>query len=212
VPLRLFANASLSGADPVRAVRDGVRLRLPGAAVPAAGARVPPAAHRAGRAAVHRPDDRIGERALILAGFACDAGGLAGWRRPWHQPAATRTCWARCCWPEPASARPSRPRSRRPCAVPAPQVGLASGIGSTFQNVGGVFGVATATAIFATAGSYLSPADFTAGLRPTLLALAGLGAAGLLAGLTIRPGPQPGPAAGTDPLGGGLGRAPHAGS
>jgi len=37
----------------------------------------PPAAHRAGRAAVHRPDDRIGERALILAGFACDAGGLA---------------------------------------------------------------------------------------------------------------------------------------
>jgi hypothetical protein len=95
---------------------------------------------------------------------------------------------------------------------PRPAGRTGQGIGSTFQNVGGVFGVATATAIFATAGSYLSPADFTAGLRPTLLALAGLGAAGLLAGLTIRPGPQPGPAAGTDPLGGGLGRAPHAGS
>src|SRR5262249_60371774 len=56
-------------------------------------------------------------------------------------------------------------------AVPAPQVGLASGLGSTFQNVGGVFGVATATAVFASAGSYLSPADFTARLPPALLAL-----------------------------------------
>ena len=71
--------------------------------------------------------------------------------------------------------------------MPAAQVSLASGLGSTFQNVGGVFGVATATAIFASAGSYLSPADFTAGLRPALAALAALAATGLLAGLATSP-------------------------
>ena len=70
-------------------------------------------------------------------------------------------------------------------AIPGHQLGLASGIGSTFQNVGGVFGVATATAVFATAGSYLTPGDFADGLRPALLALSALAALGALAGLGI---------------------------
>ena len=68
-------------------------------------------------------------------------------------------------------------------ALPGHQLGLASGIGSTFQNVGGVFGIATATAVFASAGGYLTPTDFVDGLRPALLALAGLAALGALASL-----------------------------
>jgi len=32
--------------------------------------------------------------------------------------------------------------------VPAAQVSLASGVGSTFQNIAGMFGVAIATAVF----------------------------------------------------------------
>jgi MFS family permease len=71
-------------------------------------------------------------------------------------------------------------------AVPGHQLGLASGVGSTFQNVGGVFGVATATAVFASAGSYLTPGDFVDGLRPALLALAGVAALGALASLGTR--------------------------
>src|SRR5262249_21220819 len=65
-------------------------------------------------------------------------------------------------------------------AVSPQQAGLASGIGSTLQNIGGVFGVATVTAVFAGAGSYLSPAGFIHGLRPALLALAILAALGAL--------------------------------
>jgi hypothetical protein len=49
-----------------------------------------------------------------------------------------------------------------------------------------VFGVATVTAIFAGAGSYLSPATFVIGLRPAPLAIAALAALGALAGLAVR--------------------------
>ena len=71
-------------------------------------------------------------------------------------------------------------------AVSPQQAGLASGVGSTLQNIGGVFGVATVTAMFAGAGSYLSPATFVTGLRPALLAIAALAALGALAGLGVR--------------------------
>jgi EmrB/QacA subfamily drug resistance transporter len=71
-------------------------------------------------------------------------------------------------------------------AVGPQQVGLASGVGATLQNIGGVFGVATATAVFAGAGSYLTPAGFVHGLRPGLLALAILAALGALAGRAVR--------------------------
>lgn len=210
LPLRLFANASLSGAAATRfalfATVFGCAFLVPQYLQLAQG--FPPlrtglgvlpftgptmlVAPLAGRLA-----DRTGERALILAGFACDAAGFA-----WLSLAVT-----------PASSYPHllgplllagtgvglavpTTVSASLRAVPASQVGLASGIGSTFQNVGGVFGVATATAIFASTGSYLSRADFVAGLRPALLALTGLAVAGLLAGVAISPLPQPEPAAG----------------
>src|SRR5262250_985437 len=64
-------------------------------------------------------------------------------------------------------------------AVSPQQAGLASGVGSTLQNIGGVVGVAGA-------GSYLSPAGFVHGLRPALLALAILAALGVLAGHAVR--------------------------
>jgi hypothetical protein len=71
-------------------------------------------------------------------------------------------------------------------AVGPQQVSLASGVGSTLQTIGGVFGIATVAAVFGGAGSYLNPNDFVNGLRPALLALAGLAALGALAGLALR--------------------------
>src|SRR5262249_10356090 len=71
-------------------------------------------------------------------------------------------------------------------AVVPQQAGLASGVGSTLQNIRGGFGVATATANFASSGSYLSPAGFVHGLRPALLALAILAALGAMAGRAVR--------------------------
>jgi MFS family permease len=210
VPLRLFANAGLSGAVTARfalfATVFGCAFLVPqylqlahGFSPLRTGLGVLPftgptmlVAPLAGRLA-----DRIGERVLILAGFACDAAGFA-WLALAVAPASSYPhllgplllagTGVGLAVPTTVSA------SLR--AVPAPQVGLASGLGSTFQNVGGVFGIATATAVFASAGSYLSPAHFTAGLRPALLALACLAIAGFLAGLAISRRPQPGPAAG----------------
>lgn len=54
------------------------------------------------------------------------------------------------------------------------------------RTIGGVFGVATAAAVFAGYGSYLTPANFVHGLRPALLALATLAALGALAGHAVR--------------------------
>jgi MFS family permease len=130
--------------------------------------------------------DRHGERVIIMTGFMLSGAGfallglttgarsgyllvlgpllLAGTGVAMSAPAAVA-----------ASLR----------AVPAHQLGLASGIGSTFQNLGGVFGIATATAIFASAGSYGTPAAFVSGLRPALLALAAIAIAGAIVSTAV---------------------------
>jgi EmrB/QacA subfamily drug resistance transporter len=131
--------------------------------------------------------DRFGERAPIMAGFALDAAGLtllgltatatSGYLTV-AGPLLLAGVGVGLAVPTTVSA------SLR--AVGPQQVSLASGVGSTLQNIGGVFGVATVTAIFAGAGSYLNPGDFVQGLRPALLALAILAALGALAGHAVR--------------------------
>jgi hypothetical protein len=56
--------------------------------------------------------------------------------------------------------------------------------------LGGVFGIAIASAVFAGYGSYASPQAFTAGFRPALGVAVGLAALGALAGLGM-PGRSP---------------------
>jgi nitrate/nitrite transporter NarK len=128
--------------------------------------------------------DKYGERPVITAGFGAAAAGFtllgltvsAGGSYPAVAgPLLLAGAGVALALPAAVAA------SLR--ALPGHQLGLASGIGSTFQNVGGVFGVATATAVFASAGGYLTPSDFLDGLRPALIALAGLAALGALAGL-----------------------------
>jgi len=66
------------------------------------------------------------------------------------------------------------------------QTGVASGISNTFRQVGAVFGVAIAAAIFATEGSYRTPSEFVDGFRPAFIALGVLCTIGVFAGFTIR--------------------------
>jgi MFS family permease len=56
-------------------------------------------------------------------------------------------------------------------SVPLTHTAIASGVSNTFRQVGAVFGVALATAVFATAGSYRTPGEFVDGLRPAFVAL-----------------------------------------
>jgi len=71
-------------------------------------------------------------------------------------------------------------------SVPPQLAGLASGVSATMQQVGGVVGIAVATAVFTSSGSYASPAAFVHGLHPALLAVAGFAAVGAVVGLATR--------------------------
>ena len=69
----------------------------------------------------------------------------------------------------PARESPSVPRDDRYRRSVGPdETAIASGISNTFRQVGAVFGVAIATAIFAAEGSYRTASEFVDGLQPRL--------------------------------------------
>jgi EmrB/QacA subfamily drug resistance transporter len=84
-------------------------------------------------------------------------------------------------------------------AVPAAEIGTASGTFNTLRQLGGVFGVAIGAAVFATRGGYASPAAFVAGFGPAMGACAGLALAGAVAGLLV-PGRRSAPAGPGEPV------------
>jgi hypothetical protein len=64
-------------------------------------------------------------------------------------------------------------------------VGKAAGANSMMRELGGVFGIAIAVAVFAGAGSYTSAATFVDGFSPAIYIAAGLALLGALAGLAL---------------------------
>ena len=70
-------------------------------------------------------------------------------------------------------------------SVPADDIGKAAGVNSTLRELGGVFGIAVAVAVFAGSGSYASAASFSDGFGPAVWVAAGLAVAGALAGLAL---------------------------
>jgi hypothetical protein len=80
----------------------------------------------------------------------------------------------------------------------ADTVGKAAGASSMMRELGGVFGIAVAVAVFAAAGSYASLQTFAEGFQPAILVGAGLALAGAITGLAL-PGRRS--AAGAVPVG-----------
>jgi len=79
-----------------------------------------------------------------------------------------------------------------PCAqnsvvgsVSLEMLGKAAGTNSMLRELGGVFGIAVAVAVFAGAGSYASAAAFADGLAPAIGVAAALSLAGACAGLAL---------------------------
>jgi EmrB/QacA subfamily drug resistance transporter len=70
-------------------------------------------------------------------------------------------------------------------AVAPPDIGKASGVNSTFQRFGSVFGIAAVSAIFAANGHLATPVSFTAGFRPALAAAACLSVLGAFSALAV---------------------------
>jgi hypothetical protein len=80
-------------------------------------------------------------------------------------------------------------------AVGRDAVGTASGVYNAMRQVGGAFGIAIASAVFAAAGSFAAPAAVSHGVRAALLASAGISAAGALASAGVRARRAAGPPA-----------------
>ena len=70
-------------------------------------------------------------------------------------------------------------------AVAHGAIGKAAGINSTLRELGGVFGIAIAVAVFAGAGGYASAQAFSDGFVPAIATAAGLSLAGALVGLAL---------------------------
>jgi hypothetical protein len=72
-------------------------------------------------------------------------------------------------------------------------MGKASGVNSTMQRFGSAFGIAIASAVFASNGHIGSAFSFDAGFRPALAMVAGLSLVGALtavAGVSVRRQPE----------------------
>jgi hypothetical protein len=78
-------------------------------------------------------------------------------------------------------------------SVDVTTLGKAAGVNSMMRELGGVFGIALAVAVFSAAGGYGSPAEFVDGFGPATGVAAGLAAIGAIAGLTL-PGRRRAPA------------------
>jgi EmrB/QacA subfamily drug resistance transporter len=130
--------------------------------------------------------DRIGERPLMVSGLLIQCAG---------------TAWIAVI------ARPGLPFSHLVAplivagvgismAIPSAQnsvvgsatietAGKLAGINSTMRELGGVFGIALAVAVFAAAGGYASTQSFIDGFGPAIAVSSGLAALGALCGLAL---------------------------
>jgi EmrB/QacA subfamily drug resistance transporter len=130
--------------------------------------------------------DRIGERPLVMLGLGLEATGLlligalvtdtSGYRTL-VGPLFIAGAGIAIAFPTVTTAVMR--------SVGPDETAVASGISNTFRQVGAVFGVAIATAIFAAKGSYRTASEFVDGLSPAFLC-----AIGVLAGVVLRRAPS----------------------
>jgi EmrB/QacA subfamily drug resistance transporter len=130
--------------------------------------------------------DKIGPRPLIVTGLAMQGAGLM-----WIALTASATAgYGQFVAPlimagvGISMAIPSVPSSALN-ALPPADMGKASGVLSTLQRFGSVFGVAVVAAVFSANGHLGSPEALIAGFRPGLATAAGLSVVGSLAALGI---------------------------
>jgi EmrB/QacA subfamily drug resistance transporter len=132
--------------------------------------------------------DRIGNRPLLVAGLLMQGAGLA-----WVASLAATTAgggYGRFVIPliiagvGVSMTLPTAPTAVLG-AVPASDVGRASGVSNTMQRFGGAFGIALVTAVFAAHGHFGSAASFTSGYRPAMVVAAVISLAGAVAAVAV---------------------------
>jgi MFS family permease len=136
--------------------------------------------------------DRIEERLIAVVGMAFQTVGV-GWLA---LIASSSLAYSQMVVPlilAGLGASMAMPAAQRAVvgAVRREEIGQASGAVTTVRILGGVFGIAIATAVFSGFGGYASRATFTNGFVAAMAVSAALSLAGTLAALAL-PGRRPG--------------------
>jgi EmrB/QacA subfamily drug resistance transporter len=130
--------------------------------------------------------NRIGERALIVAGLLLQAGGFA-WIGLIAAPSLPYPALIAPLLISGAGVSMAMPAAQNAVlsAVAPVEIGKASGTFNMLRFLGGVFGIAVVATLFAATGHFGSPAAFNAGFAPAIGLSAALSLAGALAGLWL---------------------------
>jgi EmrB/QacA subfamily drug resistance transporter len=130
--------------------------------------------------------DRIGERPLMVAGLALQAIGMI-WLALIAEPGLAYSHMIAPFIVAGVGVSMAIPAAQNSVVGSAGEgaIGKAAGANSMMRELGGVFGIAVAVAVFAGAGGYGSPAAFVDGFSPAVGVAAGLALAGVIAGLAL---------------------------
>ena len=130
--------------------------------------------------------DRIGERPLMVGGLTLQAAGMT-WLALIVEPGISYSQMLAPFIVAGVGVSMAIPAAQNSVlgSMSSGAVGKAAGANSMMRELGGVFGIAIAVAVFAAAGSYASVQAFTDGFQPAILVAAGLALAGAITGLAL---------------------------
>ena len=130
--------------------------------------------------------DRIGERPLMVGGLLLQAAGMA-WLGLIAEPGLAYSALLAPFIVAGVGVSMAIPAAQNSVvgSMTLEAVGKAAGANSMMRELGGVFGIAVAVAVFAATGSYASAAAFTDGFAPAIAVAATLSLIGALAGLAL---------------------------
>jgi EmrB/QacA subfamily drug resistance transporter len=130
--------------------------------------------------------DRFGERAFMVGGLTLQAVGM-GWIALIADSGLTYSEFVLPSIVAGIGVSMAIPSAQNSVvgSVALEDVGKAAGANSMMRELGGVFGVAVAVAVFAAAGSYASPSAFLDGFAPAIAVVAALSLTGAIAALGL---------------------------
>ena len=130
--------------------------------------------------------DRIGERPLLVGGLTLQSLGMA-WLALIAKPDLAYTQMLAPFIIAGVGVSLALPAAQNSVlgSVAEEALGKAAGVNSMVRELGGVFGIAAAVAVFAATGGYASAQDFTDGFGPAIGVSAALALSGALAALAV---------------------------
>jgi EmrB/QacA subfamily drug resistance transporter len=135
--------------------------------------------------------DRFGERPFMVGGLSLQAVGL-GWIALIADPGLSYSEFLLPSIVAGVGVSMAIPSAQNSVvgSVALADVGKAAGANSMMRELGGVFGIAVAVAVFAGSGGYASAQAFSDGFAPAIAVAAGLSLAGAIAAIALPGGRQ----------------------